>query len=88
MTIISISTFRKDMAKYLRLVQYKGERIRIVDGKMKHVVGDIIPSQSAEDEHLQFVKNMYGSLRGAEKDIQRSKIKKVGIDKLKRLRKA
>ena len=42
MTQVNISTFRNNLTKYLRMVRYEGETVRVVDEKTKEVMVDIV----------------------------------------------
>lgn len=88
MTSVSITDFRDNLATYLRLVKYKGEILRVVDEKMGEPMVKVSPLKEKEgwDEYMRFVKSMFGVFKDLPEDKNRTRMKKAGIRKLKKLK--
>lgn len=86
---ISITDFRTNLAEYLRLVKYKGEKVVIVDEKIGEVMAELSPPGKKEnwEEHMKFVNSMYGAWKNLPADRNREKMKGAGIKKLRKLKK-
>lgn len=86
MTTVSITDFRDNLATYLRLVKYEGERLIVVDRKMDKIMVEItspIEEKTIKDK-IEFVEKMYGALRALPVDENRKALRKADKDLIKR----
>lgn len=88
MLSVNIVTFRKNLAEYLKLAEYRGESIKVVDDKRKKVVAELNPPKKEEswEEYMAFVDSMFGAWKDLPEDKNRKALKRAGVRKLRKLK--
>jgi len=86
MTTVSITDFRDNLATYLRLVKYEGERLMVVDSKMDEVMVEVVPplEKTTAEDKIEFIEKMYGVLGTLTTDKNRKALRKADKDLIKR----
>lgn len=86
MTNVSITDFRTNLAEYLRLVKYNGEKVVIVDEKIGEAMAELSPPSKTEswEEHMKFVDSMFGAWKNKPADENRKALRRSDKTVIKR----
>lgn len=72
-TTVTVSKFRENLSKYLDLVNEKGRRVDIVDGRKGKVMATLSRKKKKEfdwDEYMKFVRSLKGSKLFTDEDVR------------------
>jgi len=91
-TTVTVSKFRENLSKYIDLVNEKGKKVDIVDGRKGKVMATLSKRKKKEfdwDAYMKFVESLGGSgLLASKKDEEmRKRLRKATDEKFKELRK-
>ena len=91
-TTVTVSKFRENLSKYIDLVNEKGKRVDIVDGRKGKVMATLTKKKKKEfdwDEYMKFVESLgrSGLLASKKDEEMRKRLRDATNEKMKELRK-
>lgn len=72
-TTVTVSKFRENLSKYIDLVNEKGKRVDIVDGRKGKVMATLSKKKKKEfdwDKYMKFVRSLKGSKLFTDEDVR------------------